>query len=159
MSTKGKTDTADAAAADIDIDINEEEHVATLTIPTKGAAPTDEVPKRVIDIGDLGEEDLKTLKKQDPFLYYSIPRALRNSTADLTTLSSQEFAHGRRACPSRIESSIVQRKSCVSFEVHTDLALEEFMDEATLVGNGAGVDFDTMFDQLLLRTSDNKWQQ
>ncbi len=113
MCTKVKSDTTDAA----DIDINEdEEHLATLTIPTKFipmefvptkfAAPTDygEVPKRVIDVSHLSEVNLKTLKKQDPFLYYSIPRAIRNSTADLTTRSIQEFAHSRRAsCPSRID--------------------------------------------------------
>ncbi|KAL7429265.1 hypothetical protein ACHAXM_001613 [Skeletonema potamos] len=163
MSTtkKRKTDTIDIVLDD--------EHVVTTMIPTKLAAPNDEDPKRVVDVSDLSEEDLKTLKKQDPFLYYSIPRALRNSAVDLTNLSSQNFAQIRRAsCPSpsliKLSSSssstnIVQRKSCISFEVHADLLLEEYMEQATPpVGNGAGFDFDTMLDQLLLRNS-NKRQQ
>eukprot|EP00986_Skeletonema_menzelii_P010847 scaffold5428_cov150-Skeletonema_menzelii.AAC.2 len=44
--------------------------VMTFTIPTK---QTDEAPKRVIDTSNLSDEDLEALKKQDPFLYYSIP--------------------------------------------------------------------------------------
>ena len=42
--------------------------VTTLTVPTKGAASTDEAPKRVIDTRNLSEEDLKALRKQDPFI-------------------------------------------------------------------------------------------
>ena len=136
--------------------------ITTLTVPTKGAASTDEAPKRVIDTRNLSEEDLKALRKQDPFLYYSIQSArnaaLRRSSADLTALRNQEeVARSLRAsCPSRVESTMVERKSCISFERHTDLLLEECMDEAELFGDGdgAGADLDTdaLFDQLLLRS-------
>ncbi|KAK1733281.1 hypothetical protein QTG54_015998 [Skeletonema marinoi] len=154
-STKN-TNTADAA-------INRD-YTTTFTVPTKGAASTDEAPKRVIDIRNLSEEELKALRKQDPFLYYSIQSArnaaLRRNSADMTALRNQEkLARSRRAsCPSRVESTMVERKSCISFERHTDLLLEDCMDEAELFGNGAGADLDTvaLFDQLLLR---NKRQQ
>ena len=143
------------------------DYVTTLTVPTKGAASTDEAPKRVIDTRNLSEEDLKALRKQDPFLYYSIQSARnaalrRNFSADLTALRNQdEVARRRRAsCPSRVEveSTMVERKSCISFERHTDLLLEDCMDEAELFGDGAGadLDIDALFDQLLLR---NKRQQ
>jgi len=154
-STKN-TNTADAA-------INRD-YITTFTVPTKGAASTDEAPKRVTDIRNLSEEELKALRKQDPFLYYSIQSArnaaLRRNSADMTALRNQEkLARSRRAsCPSRVESTMVERKSCISFERHTDLLLEDCMDEAELFGNGAGADLDTvaLFDQLLLR---NKRQQ
>ncbi len=149
---------------------------STLTVPTKGAASTaDGAPKtkRVIDTTNLSEEDLQALRKEDPFLYYSIPTIrhsvlrIRSSAADadadVTTQRSrkQESARSRRVSrPSRsrveVESSssgMVERKSCISFECHTDLLLEDFMDDAELFGNGAGVDLDpeTLFDQLFLR--------
>ena len=152
------TDTADAAVNG--------DYVTTLTVPTKGAASTDddEAPKRVIDTRNLSEEDLEALKKQDPFLYYSIP-TVRNavlrrcSAAHVTTTRrnpepARSRSRSRRAsCPSRVESSMVERKSCISFECHTDLLLEDFMDDAELFGNGDGANFDTdtLFDQLFLR--------
>ena len=140
--------------------------VMTFTVPTK---QTDEAPKRVIDTSNLSDEDLEALKKQDPFLYYSIP-SVRNATlrrsstvgADLTTQSNnqdqkQGLAPNRRAsCPSRVESSsstMVKRRSCISFECHTDLLLEDCMDDTELLGggDGNGIGLDALFDQLLLR--------
>ena len=49
---------------------------------------------------------------------------------------------------------MVERKSCISFERHPDLLLEDCMDEAELFGDGAGagLDTDALFDQLLLRS-------
>jgi len=152
-STTKNTDTADAV-------INAD-YVTTFTVPTKGVASTNEAPKRVIDTRNLSEEELKALRKQDPFLYYSIQSARRNAalrrnSADMTALRNQEkVARNRRAsCPSRVESTMVERKSCISFERHTDLLLEDCMDEAELFGDGAGADLDTdaLFDQLLLRS-------
>eukprot|EP00984_Skeletonema_dohrnii_P036334 scaffold37202_cov150-Skeletonema_dohrnii-CCMP3373.AAC.1 len=64
---KSTTKNTDTAAAAINAD-----YVTTFTVPTKGATSTDEAPKRVIDTRNLSEEDLKALRKQDPFLYYSI---------------------------------------------------------------------------------------
>jgi len=51
-----------------------------------------------------------------------------------------------------VESTMVERKSCISFECHPDLLLEDCMDEAELFGDGAGagLDTDALFDQLLL---------
>jgi len=137
------------------------EYVTILTVPTKGAASTDEAPKRVIDTRNFSEEDLEALKKQDPFLYYSIPTVrnavLRRCSAAhvTTTRRNPEPARSRSrraSCPSRVESSMVERKSCISFECHTDLLLEDCMDDAELFGNGDGVDLDTdtLFDQLFL---------
>ncbi len=150
---------ADTDTADIAVNGNGE-YVTTLTVPTKGAASTDEAPKRVIDTRYLSEEHLEALRKQDPFLYYSIPTVRNavprrsNAAHATTTQRNPEPARSRRASrPSRVESSMVERKSCISFECHTDLLLEDFMDDAELFGNGDGANFDTgtLFDQLFLR--------
>ncbi len=169
---KASTSTVDAA-----VNSNGNgDYVTSLTVPTKGAASTstDEAPKRVIDTRNLSEEDLEALKKQDPFLYYSIP-TVRNavvrrcSAAHVTTTQRNpdpEPARSRRAsCPSRVESSMVERKSCISFECHTDLLLEDYMDDTEIFGNGNGdgVDFDTdtdtLFDQLFLHHHHNQKRQ
>ncbi len=164
MCKNNMTSTAARKAGTTDTAVNSE-YVTTLTVPTKGAASastsSDEAPKKVIDTRNLSEEDLEALKKQDPFLYYSITTVgtsvLRRNSAsnDVTTRRNPEPARSRRvSCPSRVESSMVERKSCISFECHTDLLLEDFMDDAELFGNGDGVDFDTdtllLFDQLFL---------
>ena len=152
------------------------EYVTTFTVPTKGAASTDgdgtPKAKRVIDTTNLSEEDLQALKKQDPFLYYSIPKirntVLRSSAAnaDVTTQTqrnqNQKSADSRRASrPSQVESSssaMVERKSCISFECHTDLLLEDLMDDTELFENGDGFDLDTesLFVRLFLHRKRQK---
>ena len=152
MTSTKNASTSDGAAVNGD-------YVTTSIVPTKGATSTDGAPKRVVDTRNLSEEDLEALRKQDPFLYYSIPRPVRRSSAAVvTTQHNQESARTRRAsCPSRVESSssaLVERKSCIYFECHTDLILEDCMnDDTELFGNGGGVDFDTdtLFGQLFLQ--------
>ena len=59
----------------------------TITIPTKGSEPAQ---KKEIDTQKLTQDDLKSLKKQDPFLYFSIPAvrtaALLNRDVDMSSL-------------------------------------------------------------------------
>ena len=103
MSTtkKRKTDTIDIVLDD--------EHVVTTMIPTKLAAPNDEDPKRVVDVSDLSEEDLKTLKKQDPFLYFSIPVAVVCNTRDIE-ISALCDSHGNTTSSS-CRASCIQQSS------------------------------------------------
>ncbi len=142
-----------------------EDYVTTLTATTKGAASNDGAAKKVIDTRNLSEEDLEALKTQDPFLYYSIPRPVRRNSGsafDVSTTqcnpdpeSTRRSCSRRASCPYRVESSsfMVERKTCVSFECHTDLALEDFMDDTDSYGNEDGDDLDTdkLFDQLVIR--------
>ncbi len=39
----------------------------------------EDIDRKEIDISALGKEDLCRLKKEDPFLYYSIPSTRRKS--------------------------------------------------------------------------------
>ena len=116
--------------------------------PSRKGEPTQQ---KVIDTRNLTEEDLKTLKKQDPFLYFSIPAVrtatLLNRDVDMASLQGGQCSR-RASCPSRIESTPptttkVERRTCISFECHTDLLLEDFFDEMA-----DDDEFDSMFRQL-----------
>ena len=159
---------ADSRQPDYDMKEDEEEKairlsipsIAVLTVPTKEA---DEAPETVIDTSNLSEEDIEALRKQDPFLYYSIP-SVRNAKLRLRSCAvagdkeNQEPTRSRRAScpPSRVETSspgLVKRRSCISFEAYPDELLEDCMGETGVLGDGHGADFDAWFDQLLLLRS------
>jgi len=145
---------------------NGSEVFPVFTIPTKGPSE----PKKVIlNTSSLNEENLKSLKQEDPFLYYSIPSVRRAAvfgnkcTTDVSSLQQSTNS-------SWVE---VQRRSCISFECHTDLILENCTnpspsasgrtrarvndDEdddapfANATHDPMDVDFDSLIDQLLLR--------
>ena len=146
------------AAADNTMTMSQLLNIITVfTVPTKGGEDT--APKKVIDTSLLKEEDLKSLKQKDPFLYFSIPvvrtAALLNRDVDMSSLqgsqSSQRSRRSRASCPSRIEPTLpnttkVERRSCISFECYPDLLLEDFLDEMA-----DDDEFDSMFRQLHLR--------
>eukprot|EP00985_Skeletonema_marinoi_P003569 scaffold1542_cov143-Skeletonema_marinoi.AAC.18 len=93
-------------------------HTITISRPT---FPEDR-PKKSIDTANLNAQDIESLKKSDPFLYYSIPAvhkaAIHNREIDLPALHADSH------------SSRVERRSRISFECHTDLLMEEFMEES-----------------------------
>ena len=75
-----------------------------------------------IDTSALSAEELQLLRKDDPFLYYSIP-AVRRATfrldePDLSLLVLEESS-----------STIVKRSTRVSVECHTDLLMEDLLTE------------------------------
>ena len=107
--------------------------IAVFTVPTKGEEE-DSAQKEVIDTSLLKEEDLKTLKKQDPFFYFSIPAA-RNAAhlAREVDMSCLKGGISRReSFPSPLKSvpsTKVERQSRISFECHPDLILEGLIDD------------------------------
>ena len=92
--------------------------ITVLSVPTKGSEEAEEPTKKIIDTKHLNVDELETLKKQDIFLYYSIPRSLRRS-----------IAAGRNKDPDYMPamnaSTKVERRSCISFDCHTDLLMED----------------------------------
>jgi hypothetical protein len=79
-------------------------------VPMKDSAPLKPVPSKLIDVdaSSLCKEGLETLKKQDPFLYYSIPgvrtAVVGNESVEMSSLNSNQ------------SSMSVERRSCVSVE-------------------------------------------
>ena len=73
-----------------------------------------------IDISRFTAEKLQSLKQDDPFLYYSIP-AVRRATFNLAEPDMSDA--------SLKEQTTVKRRTRVSFECHTDLLLDDLMED------------------------------
>jgi hypothetical protein len=130
--------------------------IGVFSVPTKGskeAEESSEQKKVIVDTKHLSAQDLKTLKKKDPFLYYSLPSSVRRNAgrnSDMDYMSSPLI--GKSSTP----TTKVERRSCISFECHTDLVLEDELlndnDAAALKeGFEVDVDFDSIYDQLFRR--------
>ena len=96
----------------------------------------DDGPKKQIDIKDISANDLVSIKREDPFMYYSIPgvRISKMLMKDVDTSDLSASSTIKRSCfssPSRLETvqgkaqETVVRKSCISFECHPDLLLDD----------------------------------
>ena len=81
-----------------------------------------------IDTSTLSAEDLQSLKKDDPFLYYSIPAVRR---ANFTTAGKPDLS----SSSGEPSNTIVKRSTRVSFECHVDLALEGLLEELEVDSN------------------------
>ena len=137
--------------------------IGVFSVPTKGSKEAKESSQKkvIVDTTHLSAQDLKTLKKQDPFLYYSLPSSVRRNAAtadgagrnsDMDYMSSP--LTGKSSTPTtKSTSTKVERRSCISFDCHTDLVLEDELlsDAAVTVNEGfeVDVDFDSILDQLL----------
>ena len=92
-----------------------------------------------VDISTLSAEDLQSLKREDPFLYYSIPAVRRAALFNLEEPDVSESSLG--------DSTTVKRCTRVSFECHSDLIMEDLM-------GGFEGDFEDEFDQSDLEQMD-----
>ena len=134
--------------------------IGVFSVPTKGskeAEESSEQKKVIVDTIHLSAQDLKTLKKQDPFLYYSLPSSLRRNTATADGAGrNSDMDYMSSPLIGKSSTTKVERRSCISFECHTDLVLEDELlndnDAAALKeGFEVDVDFDSIYDQLLRR--------
>ena len=146
--------------------------LGTFTVPTKGSDEEEKDPAKTkfIDTEHLNEDELKTLKKEDPFSYYSIPTVraatVRRGSIDMSSMQkgggvgSATQSHRRMSCPYRIDltPTKVARRTCISFECHPDIFLDETTDaeenenrDVMEVEEEEDVDFDSLFDDLIRR--------
>jgi hypothetical protein len=136
--------------------------IGVFSVPTKGSKEAEESSQKkvIVDTRHLNAQDLKTLKKQDPFLYYSLPSSVRRSNAgrnsDMDYMSSPLIGKSTSTPTTKSTSTKVERRSCISFECHTDLVLEDELlndnDAAALKeGFEVDVDFVSIYDQLFRR--------
>ncbi len=73
-----------------------------------------------IDIGNLSTEDLQSLKQDDPFLYDSMPVVRRAAfSLDEPDMSRSSFKG----------STIVKRRTRVSYECPTDLLVDDLLED------------------------------
>ena len=90
-------------------------------------ATADPTPTQVDVNESISAQDLKSLKKQDPFLYYSIP-GVRDATVLLEhadTDMHQVAQSGLQTSGTSEPVAKVQRDTRLSFECHPDLLLWE----------------------------------
>ncbi len=116
----------------ISIDTAYEEWSEILNVALSPADPT---PTEVEVNKSLSAQDLQSLKKRDPFLYYSIP-GVRDATVRLEHVDMHQIAQnglrrGCQSCPASLQTAstsepVAKVKRCtrVSFECHTDLLLD-----------------------------------
>mmetsp|Transcript_10433 Transcript_10433/g.15842 ORF Transcript_10433/g.15842 Transcript_10433/m.15842 type:complete len:163 (-) Transcript_10433:174-662(-) len=127
--------------------INEVKHVSMKIFEEKKR----KAREQKLDIQDMSEEDLISLKRTDPFLYYSIPgvraASVTLSDVDLSDVNAlcQELPSqiplaldqpGNNDQPPAANNTKVERGSCLSFECHTSTLLDDALDE--FIGNGVG---------------------
>eukprot|EP00984_Skeletonema_dohrnii_P026295 scaffold15605_cov78-Skeletonema_dohrnii-CCMP3373.AAC.2 len=109
-------------------------------------SPANPAPTEVDVDKSLSAQDLKSLKKRDPFLYYSIPGVrdatvrLEHADVDMHQIAQIGLKMKRycqsHSCPASIQTSFtsepvakVKRCTRISFECHVDLLLD--LDELT----------------------------
>ena len=113
------------------------------SIPVKTAQPlTAQTPKKIIDLRNTSSEDLKSMKKLDPFMFYSIPGARRALmlNQDIDTSHIANTSYRRSSYPGRsqsAQSNKVARITCISVEAYPDFLEDDLLD---------GVDEDFDFD-------------
>jgi hypothetical protein len=106
----------------------------SIKVPTK---LMEKKPKRGVDLKNItGPDDLKSIQKQDPFMYYSIPevRSAKVLMRDIDTYNLlggapqgvQEQSAQELAPP---KSKRVRRTTRLSFECHPDLILGDVLNE------------------------------
>ena len=104
-------------------------------------APADPTPVEVDVNKALSAQDLQSLKKRDPFLYYSIPGVREASVClkqvDMHQLAQDGLKRNCASCPASIQTvatsdnSATKVKRCtrISFECHTDLLLDDLFED------------------------------
>ena len=118
------------------IDTANEEWPEIQTTLVSRLAPAAPTPQEVDVNNSLSAQDLKSLKKRDPFLYYSIP-GVRDATVrlehdvDMHQIAQAGLKRHCQSCPAKMQTSSISEpvakvKRCtrVSFECHTDLLLD-----------------------------------
>ena len=94
-----------------------------IQVPTKTASPdTKDQQRKEIDIRQFNVDELKLLKTQDPFLYYSIP-AVNKAKLTSKTVDHHQVLQDAVQYPST--NALVSRRSRVSTECHAALTFED----------------------------------
>jgi len=107
-----------------------------ILVPTK---LTDEKPKKQVYLKNISAEDLKSLKNEDAFMYYSIP-FVRSAELLMKDIDVSNLGASGQAAPGHgaQQSQIVSRSSRISTECHPDLLYEDLFFEITRVLSDSG---------------------
>ena len=87
-----------------------------------------------LELEGLGEEDVKSLRKSDPFMYYSIP-SIRRAVIFLRGIdhSNKNDLYGSQVHSDRNSApanpSTIPRRRAISFEAHPSVLLEDILED------------------------------
>ena len=99
----------------------------SIMVPTK---LMDEKPKKEVDLGSISLDDLESLKKTDPFMYYSIPQVKRATVLmrniDMSSLLGPPARAAHQGEAPEV-SQKVSRSTRHSFECHPDFFLGDLL--------------------------------
>ena len=79
---------------------------------------------KVINVKELNEDELKLLKKQDPFLYYSIPAVKKAKLINIKPIDHTEVL---KETARSSDSGMVSRKTRVSTECAPSMLLDDLI--------------------------------
>ncbi|KAL3785669.1 hypothetical protein HJC23_001940 [Cyclotella cryptica] len=115
-----------------------------------------EKPIEQVNLEAFNSSDVASLKTKDPFLYYSIPAVKKaevlqkeldlSSSDPLANFSRRQYRNPKQACDEKRVSLTVTRCSRVSFECHTDLLLQDLINDI----NDVDSDGEDAFDNFLI---------
>ena len=131
--------------------------------PVKTAQPMMAyTPKKIIDLGNTSSEDLKSIEKLDPFMFYSIPGARRATmlNQDIDTSHIANTSSRISSCQGRFQSAQsnqVTRSTCISVEAHPDMLFEDDLLEG-VEEKEFDFDFTDDFSDLDLLLRFYKWR-
>lgn len=132
------------------------EEPIVITIPTFAPTTSTTASMKEIEPKSLKSSDLKALKNDDPFMYYSIPqvRGAEFRLEEVDTSKINEPPRKKKCRPRENEddaepSKTVKRRSRISFECHADLVLDETLAK-TVDGHEeeSFIDFDPIMNWL-----------
>ena len=129
-----------------------------VSVRTKSDEDSHDDRKKEIDASTLSQEDLRSLQKSDPFLYYSIPSIRHSSylfgkgddvdTIRRSSLPIMQHNHLDQHTSSQVleqeqakrRESIVRRTSRRSTEAHPGLIYEDILSKLPSLGDVEGMD-------------------
>ena len=129
-----------------------------VSVRTKSDEDSHDDRKKEIDTSTLSQEDLRSLQKSDPFLYYSIPSIRHSSylfgkgddvdTIRRSSLPIMQHNHLDQHTSSQVlvqeqakrRESIVRRTSRISTEAHPGLIYEDILSKLPSLGDVEGMD-------------------
>ena len=106
------------------------------TVPTATGPPPKK--RKTINLKYVNADDLTSLRKQDPFMYYSIPKATRakiclrdvdNSRLGAVHHESSQEVEEQGNKKNMAQSDLVTRRSRISLECSLDLILGECLEQ------------------------------
>lgn len=129
------------------------EELPVILVPTSKTYTT---AKKRINTTNLRSSDLESLKKNDPFLYYSIP-GVRDAECFHSDVGPSSIGSARRRNRINIQghkedpSSQVTRQTRISVECHSGLIMMEMLKELQTYNEEqeTGTDFEVLFSSYM----------